>query len=250
MLHGHLLLDQPMDPRESLLNEPHVRSWILFAPFDPAHCASWPVQMLPLRIEENRGAARVAAALAVHRADRVATLAPIVSFTTAARQSKLLFEVPTSACGSFYERFETTGCLIATSVRLAGFSATAPAAPVVTECGSLEKSIVRTEKESALISSATFTPVPGATVVVSVPSGQTRCIRVTFSAFADCGNNYCYIRSVSNSAAMYPNVSEDESAFAQGTNVTEAHSFTFVARVGSGNRTIVVRDEPTMAALP
>jgi hypothetical protein len=63
----------------------------------------------------------------------------------------------------------------------------ASAAPVVTTCGATVGSIVRTETVKHSTTSTTFAPIPGANVVVNIPAGTKRCIKVEF---AGANNDY------------------------------------------------------------
>ena len=111
-------------------------------------------------------------------------------------------------------------------------------------CGPEQTSIVKTESSPSGTNSVPFVPLPGANVQITVPDGQTRCIKVLLTAETACevtaAPDFCYVQALVDGAPMNPNGtgfqamdSEDGSA--------SAHAYEWVKRVGEG--THIVRIE-------
>jgi hypothetical protein len=117
----------------------------------------------------------------------------------------------------------------------------AAAAPITTACGSLINSIVKTNVGSTVIGSTNFAAIPGASAVVSVPAGNSRCIKVTFTASTFCtngGENTCTVNARDSGALMNPQQPfriMDLESFQ-----TAAHSLEWVRRVSAGNHVIAI----------
>jgi hypothetical protein len=119
----------------------------------------------------------------------------------------------------------------------------AEAAPVTTICGSLIRAIHKTNVDQFSFSSETVpTPAPGG-IQVTVPNGQTRCVRVRFSAEAECPNN-CFVRAV---ATKGPTTNELNPAApdifrfsSDGMNNGTAHSMEWIERLDEGTWSIRV----------
>lgn len=115
------------------------------------------------------------------------------------------------------------------------------ASPVVTKCGALVSSTAMTE--IAFFSSPSEVPVviTGTTTSVNVPPGESRCIRVRFSAIANCPNA-CFLRASENDIELNPAWVVNPLRFSQdSTNGGTAHSFEWVGRAGAGKHTIRIR---------
>jgi hypothetical protein len=74
-----------------------------------------------------------------------------------------------------------------------------PAAAVtVHSCGPILKSVVKTETSEFTTQSASFVSLPGSTINVVVPAGETRCIKARLYVVASCSdaaaNDLCAIR--------------------------------------------------------
>ncbi|MDA0174143.1 hypothetical protein OJ998_33885 [Solirubrobacter taibaiensis] len=110
-------------------------------------------------------------------------------------------------------------------------------------CGPEQQSVVRTQSAVGSTNSTAPDPLGAATMTVNVPDGQTRCIRVLFTAetsctgFAGAPNDYCRIQATIDGAPMDPNGagfmtidSEDASG--------DGHAFEWIKRVGDGPHVI------------
>jgi hypothetical protein len=125
-------------------------------------------------------------------------------------------------------------------IALAGFmigslSGPALADPVITKCGRLLEAIVKTEIESFTTNSE-IPPVNirGANAVFRVPAGETRCVRVRFSAIANCPLS-CFLRAFVDDQQLNPAWVANPLRFStDDTNSGTAHSFEWVGRVGAG----------------
>ena len=129
---------------------------------------------------------------------------------------------------------------IAAVVVLTGatFMSVAAAAPVTTQCGRLISSVSKTNID--FFTSASETPVfiTGAGVNVNIPAGVTRCIRVRFSAVANC-LLACFLRAVAGTNELNPAWVSNPLRFSQdATNSGAAHSFEWVKRLGPGQHLV------------
>ena len=129
----------------------------------------------------------------------------------------------------------------------------AAAAPVVTSCGAPISSIVRTDNFASSTTSTAFGPVPGgANAVVNVPAGTTRCIRVTFSASANCLggdlNEVCFIRAIENGSELNPITGGTLGFTPSDESAKSANSFQWAKRVGPGSHTIIIQRRVNAAA--
>ena len=120
-------------------------------------------------------------------------------------------------------------------------------------CGPLEYSKLVTDRQERTTTSRTFTTVPNASVAITrVPAGQTRCVKVVFSAETACSataaGDYCYVRALDNAAVMQPDGGGFH-AFDSDHATAQSHSFEWVRLVGPGDHIFRiqwrVRDNPT-----
>ncbi len=117
------------------------------------------------------------------------------------------------------------------------FAGGVQAAPVAIECGPLIKSVVKTDIEFFTTSSELPVPLKGAAVSFSVPAGRTVCVRVRFSAIANCPLS-CFLRAFVDNTQMNPAAFSNPMRFStDNTNGGTAHSFEWVLRVGPGRHT-------------
>lgn len=112
-------------------------------------------------------------------------------------------------------------------------------------CGAVVSSTIRTQNERSnpLLSSETFVPVPGAAVDVVVPSGESRCIKVRFTAEAACyggDSNYCYVRALRSGVPLPPNGS-DTQALVSRAPFAGGYTHDWVTRAGAGTHRIVLQ---------
>jgi hypothetical protein len=118
--------------------------------------------------------------------------------------------------------------------------ATAQAADEIA-CGAPIKSVTRTNSVFSFSSDTNPNPVPGAAIVINVPAGAHRCIKVVFTAASACGpspaNDQCFIRARDNGVLMSPNVSFFDSEDGAGSS----HSLAWVRKVGPGSHRIAIQ---------
>ena len=115
---------------------------------------------------------------------------------------------------------------------------TAQSAPIATQCGPLIRSIVKTDIDFFTTNSeAPAVNIKGAAASFTVPAGKTRCVRVRFSAVANCPLS-CFLRAIVDTAEMQPVWFSNALRFSTDkTNGGTAHSFEWVTRVGAGQHT-------------
>jgi hypothetical protein len=132
--------------------------------------------------------------------------------------------------------------LVAAIVVQFAFADLGTAAPITTACGSLVSSTVKTNIGAALFQSTTFAVVPGANTTVSVPPGQSRCVKVTFTASTSCtnGTNSCFIVARDSGTLMNP-ANPFRAIDADSGIQNAAHSLEWVRRIGAGNHAISVQ---------
>ena len=129
------------------------------------------------------------------------------------------------------------------ALAFAALVSVASAAPVVTQCGAPIKSIVKTDIEFFNTTSEAPVTIPSASVTISVPAGATRCVRVRFSAIANCPNA-CFLRAFENVNQLNPAWVSNALRFSSDqTNNGMAHSFEWAGRVGAGLHTIRIKIE-------
>ena len=71
-------------------------------------------------------------------------------------------------------------------ITLAGGVSMAAAAPTSENCGAPIRSVVKTDVSNFSTAATSFVNVPGAAVTVTVPAGETQCVKVRFSAEVRC----------------------------------------------------------------
>ena len=132
------------------------------------------------------------------------------------------------------------GVLAGTLSALAMLCSPASATISTFQCGAPIKSTVkRMINNSFTTTSTAFVNVPGAGVTVNVPAGQTRCVRVRFSAVASCsGAGGCYIQVHDSLSPFHfgPNAS-----FATGQPASAARSYEWVGRLDAGSHPIRIQ---------
>lgn len=106
-------------------------------------------------------------------------------------------------------------------------------------CGAPTGNLVRTENAGITFSNTSFAALSGSAVSVTVPAGQSRCVKVQFTAEAG-ATNFCYVRAVDNGIPIAPDggsfqalVSRDSSA--------NGHAFLWAKRIGAGLHTILIQ---------
>jgi len=77
-----------------------------------------------------------------------------------------------------------------------------------TNCGAPIQSTVATGNQPFATNSNSFVRIRGAVLTVTVPSGQTRCVKVRFTAGVTCrggtGNEVCFIRALAGDEELRP----------------------------------------------
>jgi hypothetical protein len=104
-------------------------------------------------------------------------------------------------------------CLLATLLATA-MAGIARAEIVTRNCGVPILSKVVTGNDLFETTSRTFTRLRGAVVTVTVPAGQTLCVKVRFTAGVTCkgssGNEACFIRALADNSEMNPQPSGNQ----------------------------------------
>jgi hypothetical protein len=117
----------------------------------------------------------------------------------------------------------------------------AAAAPVITSCGAPVSSIVKTVIDQFSTSSEQPVTLVGTGVGFTIPAGQTRCVRVRFSAVAECPAN-CFLRAIANDTELNPAWESSPLRFSSDSiNGGTAHSFEWAGRVGPGAQQIFIK---------
>jgi hypothetical protein len=117
----------------------------------------------------------------------------------------------------------------------------AAAAPVTTSCGAPVSSIVKTVIDQFSTPSEFPVILVGTGVNITVPAGETRCVRVRFSAVAECPHN-CFLRAFANNTELNPAWFSSSLRFSSDSiNNGTAHSFDWAGRVGQGQQTIFIK---------
>lgn len=124
-------------------------------------------------------------------------------------------------------------------------SSNAGAVLITTGCGPLINSIVRTENAPSVINAVAFVNLPGAVAGITVPAGQTRCIKVVFTGEAACRgpaavSDFCFIRALDNGVEMNPQGAGAQ-IFLSEDPTENAHAYEWVRRIGPGNHTILIQ---------
>jgi hypothetical protein len=119
-------------------------------------------------------------------------------------------------------------------VTCASYMSVAGAATVTTQCGASIRSFTKTNIDFFSSSSESPVNITGASANVIVPAGQTRCVRVRFSAVANCPNS-CFLRAFANSNELNPSWVVNPLRFSNDLmNSGTAHSFEWAERLGPG----------------
>ena len=110
-------------------------------------------------------------------------------------------------------------------------------------CGPDVGSTVRTQNRPSTTSNVVFQDLPGASTVVNVPGGQSRCVKVVFTAEAACGASavpdFCYVEADINNVPMDPNGLTFQ-ALSSEDGTASARAYEWVKRVGPGNHLVTL----------
>jgi hypothetical protein len=130
-------------------------------------------------------------------------------------------------------------------ITLAGGISMAAAEPETTTCGASIRSVVKTDFVLFSTSSTTFANLPGAAVAVTVPPGETQCVKVRFSAEVRCmpsaSADLCAVRVLVPDLTLFlPGVNGVTFASEQGS-ATGTRSFQWVQRLFPGTHVVRVQ---------
>jgi hypothetical protein len=117
--------------------------------------------------------------------------------------------------------------------------AAAQQANINVACGAQTSNLIRTESSSLTFSNTSFSTLPGSSVRVTVPSGQSRCLKVLFTAEA-AATNFCYVRAVANGLPLFPN-GEGFQSLVSADSTANGHAFQWVRRLSSGTYTVAIQ---------
>jgi hypothetical protein len=122
-------------------------------------------------------------------------------------------------------------------IAVAAMAATAKAENIITDCGAMIKSRAITNSSPVRTSSTTYVKI--ATTSVTVPGGQTRCIKVLVTAETFCagpGNvsDFCDIRVTLNGIETMLPAGGNFKAMDSEDNTSSGHAYEWVRRVGGG----------------
>jgi hypothetical protein len=129
----------------------------------------------------------------------------------------------------------------------------APAGAVTTTCGPLQTSIVTTHNGPRTMNATAFQSLPGAVGRFTVPAGQSRCVKLLFTAETACGltggPDFCYVQAVIDGNPMNPDGTGFQAIDSE-KGTARGHAYEWVKRVGPGNHTIAVQWRVLAAGTP
>jgi hypothetical protein len=125
--------------------------------------------------------------------------------------------------------------------------------PKVTNCGPLQTSTVLTQNVPRTTNVAGFQTVPGASVPFTVPAGQSRCVKLLFTAETACGltagPDLCYVRALIDNAPMDPDGANFQAIDSEDGSAG-AHAYEWVKRVGPGAHVVSLQARVLAAGTP
>lgn len=114
---------------------------------------------------------------------------------------------------------------------------------LVHNCGALTQNIVKTQNHPVNTNSVMPIPVPGASTEIHVPDGQSRCLKLLFTAETACGPSaaadFCYLQAYVDGIPMNPD-GAGFMAFQSEDGSSEGNAFEWVKRVGEGDHTVTL----------
>ena len=114
---------------------------------------------------------------------------------------------------------------------------------MTTACGPNQNSIVKTDASPTATSSVNPVQLPDAVTQFVVPDGQSRCVKVSFTAESACqgpaADDYCYVAAVIDGAPMNP-FGAGFQALDSEDGTGSAHAYQWVKRVGDGPHTVTI----------
>ena len=121
-----------------------------------------------------------------------------------------------------------------------------PAGPSVISiaCGPNQTSLVKTEDSPTATSSVNRVTLPGAATQITVPDGQTRCVKVLFTAESACQgpnpDDFCYVAATIDGAPMNPGGGGFQALDSE-DGTASAHAYEWIKRVGEGVHTVEIQ---------
>ena len=113
-----------------------------------------------------------------------------------------------------------------------------------TNCGAPIQSSIITRNELFETSSTNFVRIRGAVSTVTVPAGQTRCVKVRFTGGVTCkggsGNEVCFIRALAGGEEMHPQANGNQGLSGRLMRPTGL-GFQWVRRLGAGQHIIHIQ---------
>ena len=113
-----------------------------------------------------------------------------------------------------------------------------------TNCGAPMQSSVMTGNELFETTSKSFMRIRGAVLTVTVPFGQTRCVKVRFTGRVTCkgsgGNEFCLIRALAGNEELHPEGGGNQGLSGRLLRPTGL-GFQWVRRLGEGQHVVQIR---------
>jgi hypothetical protein len=114
---------------------------------------------------------------------------------------------------------------------------------VTTSCGAVLNSVVKTDNASALVApGAAFVGIPGAFASVTIPAGQTDCIKALYTveaaALGPDAADFCYVRALVNGVEMNP-LGGSAQVLASEDSTAEAAGYEWILRRTAGGANTV-----------
>jgi hypothetical protein len=119
------------------------------------------------------------------------------------------------------------------------------AQPVVIthNCGVVQQSIVKTQNHTVTSNVPGYNPVPGMQWNFNVAGGQSRCLKLLFTAESACtgyvGDDFCYVRALVDGVPMDPDGANFQALDSEDATAS-AHAYEWIKHVGAGNHLITI----------
>jgi hypothetical protein len=129
-----------------------------------------------------------------------------------------------------------------------------------TTCGSTISTVFLTQNMAASYTNTSFATLPGAKFTVTVPAGQTRCVKLAFTADAACifgspsFGYLCYVRATYEKAGTSITEMSPAGAGLQVLAASDeggkasAHGYTWIKKLGAGTYTIRIQTKGSASA--
>jgi len=113
--------------------------------------------------------------------------------------------------------------------------------PKTTNCAGLVDSTVITQNDPMVTNEVGSHRLPGAVKQFTVQPGQSRCIKLLFTAETACGPSaapdFCYVRALIDGLPMDPDGTQFQAIDSEDGSAS-AHAYEWVKRVGPGNHVV------------